>query len=170
MKKIEMIMSKLNSKKFGLHYIEAGLSCYEVPFEVSLCIYISGCLNSCPDCHYPELQRVDHGDLLIDNYVKLIELYYKSATCVCFLGEGNNTAKTRNELLVCSAFSHNIGLKTCLYSGREIEIEGWMEDFDYIKVGSYKPEFGSLNMPTTNQKMFYKTDEGYVDITAEFWK
>lgn len=24
-------------------------------------------------------------------------------------------------------------------------------------------------MPTTNQRMFYKTDKGYVDITAEFW-
>ena len=58
-----------------LHYTEAGLSHNEVPDETSLCIYISGCVNRCKECHYPELQDSDYGDLLYKYIKSLIQLY-----------------------------------------------------------------------------------------------
>lgn len=152
-----------------LYYTEFGLSHREVPNEESICIYISGCQNRCANCHYPELQRPNYGDLLFRNYRKIIELYLKAASCVCFLGEGKNTLLERKELTWYSAYAHTKGLKTCLYSGRDTFIEKWMKTFDYIKIGSYQPEQGALSDPRTNQRMYRKSGRGYVDITKEFW-
>lgn len=72
------------------YYTEAGLSSYEVPNEATLCTYISGCLNQCIDCHYPELRLTNYGDPLCKNYSSLLQLYQNYATCICFLGEVAN--------------------------------------------------------------------------------
>ena len=81
-----------------LHYTEADLSPLEVPDEQALCIYLSGCQNHCPDCHYPELCRPDCGDPLRGNFEKLLLLYLRYCTCICFMGEGEHTGETRQEL------------------------------------------------------------------------
>ena len=152
-----------------LYYTEFGLSHREVPNENSICIYISGCRNQCINCHYPELQQPNYGNLLFINYPKMIELYLGAASCVCFLGEGKNTLLERKELVLYSFYAHKKGLKTCLYSGRDTYIEKWMETFDYVKVGSYQPKKGSLSNPQTNQRLYRNSGHTYVNITKEFW-
>ena len=152
-----------------LNYIEVALSPNEVPDEVSLCIYISGCQNRCKNCHYPELQRCDYGDPLRENYEEILEAYRSMATCVCFLGEGLNGEEEHREFLSMIGFARRLGLRTCLYSGRDVEPEGWMSDFDYLKLGSYKERLGDLSAKTTNQRMLRKTEDGYEDITYMFW-
>ncbi len=152
-----------------LYYAEFGLSHREVPKEESICIYISGCQNRCKNCHYPELQRPNYGYLLCENYRDMIDLYWKAASCVCFLGEGKGTRSERGELTAYSSYAHAKGLKTCLYSGRDTVVEDWMETFDYVKVGGYQPEQGPLSSPQTNQRMYRRSRYGYVDITREFW-
>lgn len=152
-----------------LYYTEVGISNFEVPNENALCIYISGCQNNCTECHYSELQQLNYGDTLAENYTKIIDLYIKYVTCICFMGEGQNRHIERKELIFYSSYAHMKGLKTCLYSGRETAIEKWMEIFDYIKIGSYKNKLGSLNNPLTNQRMYKKLGQLYIDITKEFW-
>lgn len=109
-----------------LYYTEVGLSHREVPNESALCIYISGCLNHCRHCHYPLLQKESYGDCLADNYTKIVQLYLRSTTCICFLGEGRNTLEEHIEFQHYVTYARNIGLKTCLYSGRDVSIENWM--------------------------------------------
>ena len=70
-----------------LYYLDAGLSHDEIPFETSLCIYISGCINDCKDCHYPELKLYEYGDRLRDSFYQLVDLYSEQISCVCFMGE-----------------------------------------------------------------------------------
>jgi len=152
-----------------LNYIEVALSHLEVPGETSICIYISGCLNRCADCHYPDLQRNDYGDPLSANYFNIVDLYLRQATCVCFLGEGACGNEERDELQRYATYAQGRGLKTCLYSGRDVDIEQWMHVFDYVKVGSYKSSCGPLNSPLTNQRMFRQEEFGFQDITAVFW-
>ena len=152
-----------------LKYTEIALSHREVPNEVALCIYISGCLNRCVDCHYPELQRSDYGDLLSVHYPNIIDLYLRQATCVCFLGEGSCDEAEKEELRRYSAYAKEKGLKTCLYSGRDVDIEPWMYAFDYVKVGSYQPALGSLDSSSTNQRMFRNESGVFRDITSVFW-
>ena len=54
-----------------LYYTEVCLSPCEVPEHKSICIYISGCLNKCAECHYPLLQRMDYGDILYDKFINI---------------------------------------------------------------------------------------------------
>ena len=155
-----------------LRYTEFGLSHLEVPGERALCIYLSGCANRCENCHCPELQLPDNGILLRPNIRNIVDLYRSQASCVCFLGEGSNSDQDRAELVYCAKYARSTGLKTCLYSGRDTEIEAWMDVFDYIKLGSYREEFGPLSLPMTNQRMYQRADVGdvgYIDITAQFW-
>ena len=151
-----------------LKYLEFGLSHLEVPGERSISIYISGCDNHCPNCHYPELQSPDEGLPLKKHISDIIELYRSQASCVCFLGEGANTEEDREELVNHAVAAGRAGLKTCLYSGRDTLIEPWMQVFDYIKLGSYKEQFGPLSSPKTNQRMFMKCESEYIDITHWF--
>lgn len=151
-----------------LYYTEVCLSPYEVPEHKSICIYISGCLNKCAECHYPLLQRMDYGDILYDKFINIIDLYRTYATCVCFLGEGKNTIEEHNEFNKMIAYAHQKGLKTCLYCGRDTIIESWMKNFDYIKLGSYQVSLGGLSNISTNQKMLQKINNDYIDITYKF--
>ena len=151
-----------------LYYTEVCLSPHEVPDHSSLCIYISGCVNGCIECHYPLLQQSNYGDLLFANYENIVALYSAYATCICFLGEGNNTCEEHEEFENMVAYARLQGLKTCLYCGRDTVIESWMEIFDYIKLGGFQKNRGGLDSPTTNQRMFEKAAHGYVDITYKF--
>lgn len=67
-------------------------------------------------------------------------------------------------------------LKIGWYSGRqELFDKIDLQNFDYIKIGPYKEEYGPLNSKTTNQK-FYKVvhlssgKSKMIDITHKFWK
>ena len=72
-----------------LYYCDVGLSHAEVPGETSLCFYISGCINRCKNCHFPELQFAEYGERLpLEIFIKLVELYSPYETCICFMGEG----------------------------------------------------------------------------------
>lgn len=153
-----------------LCYTEVCLSHLEVPDERAICIYISGCQNNCKNCHYPLLKRRYYGDLLSLNYENILDLYINQGTCVCFMGEGNGGKNEKEELVKYSSMAHERGLKTCLYSGRDINIESWMNCFDYIKLGSYQEHLGGLESQTTNQKMYKKQDNKYLDITSLFWE
>jgi len=152
-----------------LYYSEISLSHLEIPYESSLCIYLSGCQNHCLNCHYPKLQEADFGDILSRNYINIVDLYRNQATCICFLGEGKNTWKEHQEFKHYVNYAHTIKLKTGLYCGRDTIIEDWMNIFDYIKIGSYIPKFGALYVPSTNQRLYKKSCIGYIDITSYFW-
>lgn len=153
-----------------LYYLEAGISPYEVPNETSLVVYISGCKNNCPYCHYSDLQKTDYGSILMHHYKELITIYQHYITCVCFLGEGDNDIHSRNEFSIICQYIKSKHLKACLYSGRDCGIEKWMYCFDYIKLGNYKENRGPLTSESTNQKLYKRVEDSYIDITYNFWK
>jgi len=86
------------------------------------------------------------------------------------MGEGENKLVDMLEMIEYSTYSHKKGLKTALYSGRNIEIEEWMWVFDYIKLGEYSIEKGALTEKSTNQVLFQKEGHEYFDITCLFWR
>lgn len=154
-----------------LHYLEAFVSTQEVPNEKSLLIFLSGCIHHCHNCHYPELRKIDYGTNLVENFQDLVTVYFHRITCICFLGEGASCQTTRDEFKKLCSYASKIGLKTCLYVGRNCEIETWMHCFDYIKLGSYDETRGPLTSVNTNQRFYQKIkDRIYEDRTADFWK
>ena len=152
-----------------LRYTEVELSPYEIPGESSLNIYISGCLNHCPDCHYPELQCPDFGEELTRYIANIVSLYERFATCITFMGEGSCTDAEKAELCGYAKKIHERGMKAALYCGRDTEIESWMENFDYVKIGSYQAEKGTLTQKSTNQRLYKQSQGEWTDITSVFW-
>jgi anaerobic ribonucleoside-triphosphate reductase activating protein len=116
------------------------------------------------------LQQHNYGDPLLESFTDILQLYLNYAECVCFLGEGANTSAEQEEFQKMVRIIQKHHLKTCLYSGRDTEIEEWMKIFDFIKLGSYREEFGGLDSITTNQMFFEKYENGYVNQTHLFWQ
>ena len=103
--------------------------------------------------------------------IGILDLYHEYTTCVCFMGEGDGSETSKAEILQYVNYCHEKGYKCCLYSGQDTAIEEWMQKFDYVKLGSYQAECGSLTCVTTNQKMLMKTENGkYENITNRFWE
>ena len=161
-----------------LKYVDTKVVFAEVPDEITLAINISGCPCNCKGCHSSYLAE-DIGEPLIyeESYnnktvltcnplSKLIEAN-NGITCVCLMG-GDSNPKYIN--ILGKAIKH-YHLKSAWYSGRqELSNSIDLSNFDYIKLGPYKEEFGPLNSKITNQR-FYKVSDGeLVDITSKFWK
>jgi len=136
----------------------------EIPDMVTLAVNISNCQGNCVGCHSPFL-RDDIGDSLTAEIIDDLVNQNFGVNCVLFLGEGRDP-KT---LISLARHIREKGLRAALYSGRvEVEDEIW-DNFDYVKVGPYIPEYGPLNERTTNQRL-YKISAGQrEDITYRFW-
>ena len=155
----------------------------EIPDKITLMIEITGCQNRCPGCHSPWLQQHIGEELTCKKLRELIEKN-KGVNCILFSGEGNNFDELMH--LAFEVKRIDSKLSTALYSGRDTlgeDTSKAMAAFDYIKIGSYKVEFGPLNKETTNQKLykvnreivkedknFTETKVGVEDITSKFWK
>lgn len=64
--------------------------------------------------------------------------------------------------------NHN-DMKVALFSGNNELPLNELQVFDYIKVGPYIDEFGPLNSPTTNQRMYKHIGENkWQDITKHY--
>jgi anaerobic ribonucleoside-triphosphate reductase activating protein len=103
----------------------------------------------------------------IDDFVAK---YGTSLTCLAFMG-GDNDPRGVDHL---AEYIHEEypELRVAWYSGRTV-ISALInkDNFDYIKIGPYIKHLGPLKKPTTNQRLYRRTDEGdFEDITARFWK
>ena len=152
-----------------MYYAGVGISELEIPNQKSLVIYISECQNKCTGCHTPYLHQ-RYGDLLKENFEDIFNLYYNYFDVLCIMGEGKCTKEVQEEIQYYCNYSHNHNKQFALYSGRDCEIEDWMKDFDFIKVGAYKEEYGPLTIATTNQILYKKENNSFINITAKFWK
>ena len=171
-----------------MKYTTTQITFREVPDEISLCINISNCPIHCPDCHSKELWEDIGIDLTPEELQRLIQ-ENNGISCVCFMG-GDNELNQAQELgnFIKQEFPQ---LKTAWYSGRKnldvffvdcitnnIPIQKFVDGFDYIKVGPYRKEYGGLDNPNTNQKLYQKIvphfaldfKDYFMDITYKFWK
>lgn len=155
-----------------IKYISHALTFAEVPDEISLCINVTNCPHNCPGCH-SEYLRQDTGRDLLASLPVLLEKYRGDITCVCFMGEGNDT----EALSACLRMVREAGLKTCLYTGSpQIPVAPLLDNLDYVKTGPYNEQCGPLTKPTTNQRMYkivHNPQSGFLqtvlDITYRFW-
>ena len=156
-----------------LKYLNGTIVMQEVPDEISLAIVIAGCEHKCPGCH-SKYSWEDKGQPLLEHLPIILQQYRKYITCLCLMGGDQDQMELR---LICEQ-AHDMGLKTCLYTGlSDISMlnKRLLDELDYVKVGPYIQEKGPLNNPSTNQRM-YKKDylpfddcEDWYDITDRFW-
>lgn len=157
-----------------LKYTTTQIVFREIPDEITLAINISGCPIHCPDCHSKELWKDKGKDLSQRTLMRLIE-ENEGITCVAFMGGDSDPSIIK--MLAIVAVNNFPDLKIAWYSGRDSLPDNFgVYLFDYIKLGPYKKEYGPLNNPNTNQRMYKYTGEevndlvfGFKDITYKFW-
>jgi anaerobic ribonucleoside-triphosphate reductase activating protein len=136
----------------------------EIPDRVSLAVDISNCRGNCEGCHSPFLKKNIGRELTADVIDALVADNF-GVNCFLFLGEGRDP----EALLELADHVHSLGLEAAVYSGREVVEDIFWNHFDYIKLGPYKPAFGPLNSPATNQRLYHILDGRPEDITDRFW-
>jgi anaerobic ribonucleoside-triphosphate reductase activating protein len=156
-----------------LKYLYFTITTREIPSYISLTIQITGCPIHCKDCHSPHTWDKDLGtDLTKEELIKLIESQ-KYIDCVLFFG-GEWNKEYLIELLQVTK-QYNKELKTALYTGRTLEwinkeYKAVLSFLDYIKVGEYNKLLGSLEYPSTNQRLYKIRRNNLEDITYKFWR
>jgi anaerobic ribonucleoside-triphosphate reductase activating protein len=156
----------------------------EIPGEVTLALNLSNCPCHCPGCHSPHLAE-DIGEpldaALLDD---LIGRYKGLITCVAFMGGDAAPEEVAKwaEYVKKLKIKH-YELKTAWYSGRQqssiidqssinrqSSIVQSSIPFDYVKLGPYIESLGGLKSPTTNQRLYKRVGDEWIDITSSFWK
>ena len=139
----------------------------EVPQNISLTIWISGCPYRCKGCHTPRLQEDIGEELTLRALKELLKTKGVLCTsCVCFMGGDHEIVQLKKFLLTCK----KRGFKTALYTGRHCIPETLRSVVDYIKVGPYIESAGALDSHTTNQRMYKNSGGDFIDITSYFQK
>lgn len=135
-----------------------------IPGEVCLTLYICDCPFHCANCSSPWLR--EHGKYLvttkvIDNIIKK----FPYVSCILFMGGDARLS----DIVYLSKYISNRNLKSAMYSGNDIFDTDVSQYLDYYKVGSWQQEKGPLNCEYTNQKLYKKINNQWIDITHLFW-
>ena len=151
-----------------LKYLNTQVTFAEVPDEITLCINITGCKNGCKNCHSSYLAQDIGTELTFNEVRKLIK---KNSGISCIALMGGDAKPDKINTLASFIINHYGSIKVAWYSGRQ-ELNNNIDlcNFDYIKLGPYKEEFGPLNSRTTNQRFYKVNGKELVDITNKFWK
>lgn len=156
-----------------IKYTDTLIGFQEFPDEIALCINISNCPFHCSGCHSPELWK-DIGKPLTQRSLERLISENHGITLVGFMGGEPSIIDMLAEVV------HRKGLKVGWYWGGDyFPKDIHLDNFDYIKLGPYKKEFGGLNNPNTNQRFYakgihlHKMDVNpniFYDVTDKFWK
>lgn len=151
-----------------LKYLNTQVTFAEVPDEITLCINITGCKNGCKNCHSSYLAQDIGTELTFNEVRKLIK---KNSGISCIALMGGDAEPDKINTLASFIINHYGSIKVAWYSGRQ-ELNNNIDlcNFDYIKLGPYKEEFGPLNSRTTNQRFYKVNGKELVDITNKFRK
>ena len=149
-----------------LKYVNYDIVFQEIPNETTLAINVSNCPCHCKGCHSSYLAE-DIGNFLdLGALMRLIDKN-EGITCVAFMG-GDSDPQSVSML---AGIVQTKGLLTAWYSGRqELSKDIELSNFDFIKLGPYKEEFGPLNSRATNQRFYKVSDRELINITSKFWK
>lgn len=155
-----------------LKYVNHDIVFQEFPDEVTLAINLSCCPNGCTGCHSAYLRGDVGEELTLQRLEALIESYAGEITCVALMG-GDNDPQTVASHLQYVRRHFDRRYKTGWYSGRTQLPESAVlqSAFNYVKLGPYRPQYGPLSSPDTNQR-FYKVlpDGSLDDLTFRFQK
>lgn len=152
-----------------LKYINTQVVFREFPDETTLSFNISNCPIHCKDCHSKYLWEDVGIELSMPNILKELELYKSGITCIGLMG-GDSSPQDINK--IAKDIKENLkDVKIGWYSGKDsISLYIDLINFNYIKLGPYIEEYGGLDNPNTNQKLFEVNDGKLINITHKLWK
>jgi len=140
----------------------------EIPGEICLCIYFSGCPIQCPECNSKWLWK-DVGVVLKMPQLRNIIDAHPNVTCIVFMG-GDQDPKGVNRFIRYVYFHYKQKYKIAWYRGGT-KLEN-LDCLNFIKTGPYNSKYGPLNEITTNQRLYeIEHDDVNIikDITYRMW-
>ncbi|UOO80706.1 anaerobic ribonucleoside-triphosphate reductase activating protein [Uruburuella testudinis] len=135
----------------ALRFISEEIVWQEVPGEVSLAFFCSGCPLRCRGCHSSDSWKAGRGTVLTAGYLQgRLKQYRGLISCVLFMGGEWHGGLLKQMLRI----AREEELHTCLYTGLERhELDpALLPHLTYLKTGRWLPERGGLNDPDTNQQ------------------
>lgn len=159
-----------------IKYYDSTIVMAELPDEIALALNISNCPLNCGGCSEPWL-KPDVGTPLTEKELdKIIAKYKDSVTCICFMG---GDADHKDVARCCSYIKSHSSLKTAIYSGYDFLDNDLLGCLDYYKIGRWimpkgdskdwwKTNCGPLQFPFSNQLLFEKVENKWLNITYKF--
>ncbi len=126
----------------------------EIPTQISMNIYVSGCMKRCKNCQNSSLWEFRKEHVLDEEVLKIALKHHSMANWICFLG-GDAVYQPKGLELIAEVAKKE-GKLVCLYTGlnfselNEININ----NIDLIIDGPYVEQKGTVNSPTTNQQCY----------------
>lgn len=137
------------TEHFIMRYYQKDVVFQEVPGEISLSYFISGCPIKCKGCHSAETWDLHSGKVLtMVEFVHTLTRYKSFISCVLFMGGEWH----ESELVLFLKKALSLGFKTCLYTGENNISPRLRAHLTYLKTGPWIPLLGGLDAPTTNQR------------------
>ena len=145
-----------------LKYVGNDIVFQEVPGEISLAIWISGCIVRCKACNQRYLWE-DKGDPLNVETLQTSLNQNEGVTCLLLMGGESDI----DSLIRLFMYAHQ-RIKTAWYCGLDMipkDKKAILDYLDYLKLGHYDHELGGLDSPTTNQRL-YQFSKYFSDSTS----
>ncbi len=148
-----------------LKFTDTKIVFQEIPDQITLAINISGCPCACEGCHSSYLAEDVGEDLSVEALGELLKRN-DSISCLSFMGGDREPSHISR--LAAAVRDLAPGIMVAWYSGRDqLSQEVDLQNFDFVKIGSYQSDRGALDSPSTNQRL-YRVDRAtqqLIDIT-----
>ena len=147
-----------------MRYYNCDVILTDVPNEISLAFSIAGCTLGCSGCFWKPLKNSPTYELTDEIFITKLNRYENLISCILFYGGEWHEKELISKLKIAKLR----GLKTCLYTGRQIVHATITAHLDFMKTGRYRKQLGGLTNPNTNQKFINViTGENFNKL---FWK
>ena len=165
---------KNNMKYYGTPTVTFS----EFPDEIALNFSISGCPNHCIGCSEPELAE-DIGEELT---LEAIEYHMSKNPGISLVGfQGGDQDHSYIKYLAEQIKQKHPKILVGMYSGRDYLDLNLIEVLDYYKIGAWRMFHGDVEtwknqtagpicLPVSNQIIFKKDGDKFVNITDKFRK
>ena len=126
----------------------------EIPNQISMNVYVSGCMKRCHNCHNPSLWQFNSSNILDENNLDNFFKKHNMAKWICFLG-GDAIYQPKG-LEKISELPKKLKKNVCLYTGVYFsQLSGVnISNIDLVIDGPYEEQKGTVDLPTTNQHCY----------------
>lgn len=158
-----------------MKYVESAVTFAEFPDEICLALSISNCPNGCKHCSEPWLLN-DTGTEIMEEILDKLISENPGISMIGFMGDG----KSHKDIVKFTNYIHSkYNLKVGIYSGQDLLDMDLLNCLDFYKCGSWrmpegdentwwKTNCGPLKFPFSNQLMFKRDGNKWINITYKF--
>lgn len=131
-----------------MEIFDKSITYQEVPDKICFTLFVAGCKNNCKNCSWKG-KFSKSSKLKLEDFEKEILDKKNYVDVIVFLG-----GEWLDDFIDYLKVAKKCGFETCLYTGLD-DVSNEIKNYlDYLKVGKYIEERGSLFSRNTNQRFY----------------